>query len=116
MEAGDRILFANKAFSRLCGYSRPEEVIGQEASIIMAPGNHESLLEYARAALNREPSGEVCEFEGWGRDGFRIFLEASVASAEIGGKDCVVAILRDHTGRKQGESQRTAAVEPTLVS
>ena len=111
VEDGDQILFANKAFSRLCGYSGPEDVIGRSTTIIMAPGDHESLLEYARAARNGEPASELCEFEVRGRDGSRLFLEASVASAEIGGKDCVVAILQDHAGRKRGELQGTAAVE-----
>ncbi len=102
VEDGERILFANKPFSRLCGFAAPEDVIGQEASIIMAPGDHESLLEHARAARSGEPATQVCEFEVWGRDGSRLFLEASVASAEIGGKDCVVAVLRDHRGAKAG--------------
>ena len=47
VEDGDYILFANKAFSHLCGFNGPEEVIGREATMVMAPGAHESLLEHA---------------------------------------------------------------------
>ena len=116
VENGDQILFANKAFSRLCGYRGPEDIIGREATIILAQGMHESLLEYARTERNGERATELREFEVRRRDGSRLFLNASVASAEIGGNDCVVAILRDHPERKWGEFQRTVAVGGLLRS
>ncbi len=108
VEDGDQILYANQAFSRLYGYQGPEDVIGREAAIIMAPGAHQALLEHARAARNGQPAARR-GFEVRRTDATRMFLEASVASAEISGKDCVVAILRDQAERTGPKLQEAAS-------
>ena len=97
-----RFLNVNQAVLRAYGYSR-EELIGQEPSMLAAPGrvDIEATIEHFRRAVEGEPQ----RFEWWGRrkDGSIFPKEVVLTPARYFGQDVVIAVARDISDRVEAE-------------
>ncbi len=106
VEEDERIVFVNRAYVRLYGYDRPDELFGQHVSIVQAPADNERMLDFGRRRLAGEPVPEIYDFTGRRRDGTAIELEASVAIATIAERHVIVTVVRDVSERRRAETER----------
>jgi len=101
-QATGRYIEVNESFCRLYGYA-PREVVGRtslDLGIWKDEADRERLLQPLRS------SGTVRELElkTHARDGRPMVLSINAELVELGGKPCVVALLKDITERKQAEA------------
>ncbi len=106
VEEDERIVFVNRAYVRLYGYDRPEELIGRHVSIVQAPADNERMLDFGRRRLAGERVPEIYYFTGRRRDGSALEAEASVAIATIADRNVIVTVVRDVSERRRAETER----------
>ncbi|MBP1636916.1 MAG: hypothetical protein H6Q10_3490 [Acidobacteria bacterium] len=106
VEESERIVFVNRAYTRLYGYDRADELVGQHVSIVQDPADNERMLDFGRRRLAGEAVPELYYFTGRRRDGSTIDLEASVAMATIDERNVIVTIVRDVSERRRAETER----------
>jgi len=102
---GPRIVYVNRAFSRLTGYS-PEEVIGRSPRILQGPRTSRVCLDQIRRALVRwEPV--TVELVNYRKDGTEFVVENSImpVADERGWFTHWVSIQRDITERHRAEAE-----------
>lgn len=95
-----RVIHANAAFCQQYGY-RLEELIGMHATQLIRPDYHpvfEQFREEVRATGNFK--GETVDVR---KDGTSFDVEIRGAAIELGGKMCLLAVIRDVTQRKRAE-------------
>ena len=100
-----KILDANRAVSRLLGYSR-DELLGLTVGDIVPPDLHSTLSPVIRPESARP--GFLIETENLRQDGTRVPVEVANTIVNMGGKERVVAIVRDISGRKRAQEERQA--------
>lgn len=120
-EPGPRILYVNRAFTKITGY-QPEEVIGKTPRILQGPKTDQKELNRVRNALARwEPV--TVEVINYRKDGSEFWNELSlVPVANKGGfYTHWIAVQRDTTERKrveqalrQSEEQFRTLIENTI--
>jgi PAS domain S-box-containing protein len=97
-----RLLFVNEAFLRAYGYER-HEVIGQNLSMLAAPGNSpEVLAQITPTTLQGGWQGELLNRRKDGSE-FPVSLSTSVVRDEEGNPLALVGIARDITERRRAE-------------
>ncbi len=99
-----RILDANPAGCAIVGYSR-EEILGCDIGTLssgVSPYTLEHALEVNARLVEEGP--QTFEWHAKARDGHLLWLEVSVRCATLGGRQLVLAALRDITDRKQSEA------------
>ncbi len=111
VEEDDRIVFANRAMAELHGWTAPGELIGQHISALNSAQDNQRMVQYSRRRLRGEPAPDVYEFKGQRRDGSLVDMEASVATCELVGRACIVAIVRNITDRKRAQDALSASEE-----
>jgi PAS domain S-box-containing protein len=102
-DEGPRILYVNKAFTRMTGYSE-EEVLGKTPRILQGPDTDRTSLDKIRTALQKwKPI--VVELVNYRKDGTPFWEELSIVPVadETGWFTHWVSIQRDMTERKQAE-------------
>jgi PAS domain S-box-containing protein len=97
------ILNVNQAMLDMFGYSREElpSLTVEEVFGPIAPYSHEEAIRRIRLAVAKGP--QVFEWESKRRNGERFWAEVVLRSTRIDGKECVLAVGRDITARKQAE-------------
>jgi PAS domain S-box-containing protein len=105
VEQDEKIVFCNRAFARLFGCERPDELMWKHISTVQSPKDNERLLEFTRKRLRGEPTPSVYEFQGIRKDGSEVALEASVSIAAISGQHYIIGLFRDISERKQAEEE-----------
>lgn len=102
-EPGPRILYANRAFTEMTGYTEAE-VLGQTPRILQGPHTSREALDQIRRALENWQTVQV-ELINYRKDGseFWVELEISPVADEEGQYTYWVAIQRDITQRKRVE-------------
>jgi PAS domain S-box-containing protein len=103
--------FANSAVVRILGYTKAEELIGQDYRTIIAPEELDRLEGYRQARLRGEPVPSYYEFKGVKRDGSLLWLECLATQLMWDGKPAVMATFLDITDRKQTEVELLKAKE-----
>jgi len=108
-----RILDVNHRMCDLYGYTRKEalEVGFQNILFDGAPYDLEHALGYIRKAAAGHP--QTFEWKARHKSGRSFWVEVSIGSAELAGKSCVLAAVRDITERKRSEEVRERAEEQT---
>ncbi|GAP94821.1 PAS domain-containing hybrid sensor histidine kinase/response regulator [Leptolyngbya sp. NIES-2104] len=103
---GPRILYANRAFTRMTGYTL-EEVIGKTPRILQGPNTDRAILDRIRTALKQWQSVEV-EVLNYRKDGSEFWAELSIVpiANETGWYTHWIAIQREISDRKQAETER----------
>jgi two-component system sensor histidine kinase/response regulator len=102
---GPRIVYVNRAFSRLTGYS-PEEVMGRSPRILQGPRTSRAALDAIRRALTRwEPV--TVELVNYRKDGTEFVVENSImpVADERGWYTHWVSVQRDITARHRAEAE-----------
>ena len=113
VQEGERVVYANKAFACLYGYTGPEEVIGGPTSRFLTPDDYKRMREFGENRLQNESAPPVYEFKGVRKDGTVVEHEASVSTFTNGGKVYIITNLRDITARRAEEEALRAVVEGT---
>lgn len=98
-------LDANRKMCEMYGYT-PEELrclTVEDLSVGEPPYTNEVALEFMTKAANGEP--QLFEWRAKGKSGRVFWVEVNLQRALLGGKDRLVAIVRDITRRKQAEEK-----------
>ena len=103
VEHGERAVYVNDSYARLFGYERPEELLGEHVSNVVAPEDAGRLLGYGRRRLCGEAAPAAYEFKGRRKDGTLIDLEASISTYEVAGTTYITTAIRDISERKHAE-------------
>ncbi len=98
-----KITYLNKAFAKMCGYSR-EESIGKQIAFFHPEDQIQKLEAAVKATME---SGWTGELVGKRKDGeiFPIAVSSSRVTDDKGNTIALMASLRDITGRKKLEGQ-----------
>ncbi len=108
---GPTIVFANKAFSNLTGYT-PDEVIGKNPRLLQGPKTNRKTLDQMRASMERwKPfKAELLNYDKYGAEHW-----VEVAVNPVANKDGWythwVGFQRDVTDRKKMEHELRARIE-----
>lgn len=114
---GPRILYANKAFTRMTGYSL-EEILGKTPRILQGPKTDRAACKKIRTALNAWQPVRV-EIINYCKDGSEFWVELNIAPVtdETGWYTHWISIQRDITERKRAEeASRLQAERERLVA
>lgn len=103
-EPGPRILYANKAFTNMTGYTL-EEVLGKNPRILQGTKTDRVELKKVREALSRWESATV-EVINYRKDGSEFWVEFSVVPVadKTGWYTHWISVQRDITERKEAEA------------
>lgn len=117
VDASDRLVMVNPAFTRITGYAQ-DEIVGQPASRLNSGQHSEAFLQRMRAELHRDGhwSGEIWKVR---KDGEEILCktEANAVLDDNGQRELYVQVLSDITEQKRAEQElRYLANYDTLTS
>ncbi|WP_089719565.1 hybrid sensor histidine kinase/response regulator, partial [Candidatus Entotheonella palauensis] len=98
-------LFANPAFAVMCGAATPEDIIGQQMLVYIAPEELSRLAAYGEARLSGGTAPSRYEFQGRQLDGTPVWVEALVSMIEWEGKPTRLFTCIDITERRQTEDE-----------
>lgn len=110
----DRILDVNSKTCGMLGYSR-EELLSMPVSAVH-PGEMPALLAFARSVFERG-SGWTNELTCLTKPGLALPAEISASVIDMGGRTCLIALVRDISDRKRLEAaleQYTAHLEAVV--
>ncbi len=100
----DRIIrFVNRSMTRMFGYDSPDELIGRDYLIFIAPQAHARIEEYRLARLRGEPAPTQYEIEGIRQDGTIIWIQVLVSMVPWEGRPSLLATFLDITERRLAE-------------
>ena len=101
--SGPKIVYCNKAFSRLTGYAS-EEVLGKTPHILQGPETDQGTIDVIRAALDAWEPVDV-ELQNYKKDGTPYWVELSITpiADNSGWYTHWVSVQRDITERKEAE-------------
>ncbi len=105
------IQFANSAVTRIFGYTKTEEIIGQDYRVVLAQEEYERVEGYRQARLCGEPAPSHYECRGVRQDGSQLWFECVVTRLMWDGKPAVMSTFLDITDRKQTEVELREAKE-----
>jgi PAS domain S-box-containing protein len=99
------IRYANPALAAIFGYDGPDELVGREVWMLIAPHERERMEAYGRARLRGETVPPRYEFQGVRKDGSLIWLETLASVTTWEGAPAVLATFVDITERRRLEEQ-----------
>ncbi|MEE9122558.1 MAG: PAS domain S-box protein [Syntrophobacteria bacterium] len=106
MDDEGKISYWNPAAERMFDYT-PEEAIGQELQIFLAPGEfhdyHQRGFDDFKTTGDGAVVGKTAEFVALKKDGAQFPIEVSTSALNIKGEWHSVGIIRDISERKQAE-------------
>jgi PAS domain S-box-containing protein len=95
----------NAAAAQIFGY-RPDEVIGQDASVLLPAPAGEPFVDHLARSLRAGDSPLLArEVEGRRKDGSRFPLDLAVSEVQVDGRRLFTAIVRDITERKRAKEE-----------
>jgi len=103
------IRIANQAMADLFGYGRPDELIGQPGTILVAAPERERLLEYYQARLRGEHAPRRHTFEAVRKDGLSLWIESLVSIISWEQVPAVLVTFLDVTQRSRAEEAERQA-------
>ncbi|MFA5616818.1 MAG: PAS domain S-box protein, partial [Syntrophorhabdaceae bacterium] len=105
-----RVIFANKAFCDMHGYTL-EEVISRRYMDFVAPESRGDLAKIYEERITTGHAPEQYIYMGLRKDGGKFYTENKVKSVAYEGKEAVAGICRDVTERVELEKHRLKLVE-----
>ncbi len=103
--SGSTIVYVNTVTAKLCGYNKPEEIIGKDALGFISQRYREQFRERIRSRLGGEPQPERFDHEIVRRDDSIVQVETTASLINYGGNPAVLFVGRDMTERKRFESK-----------
>lgn len=101
-ETGE-ILDVNSRYCDLTGYTH-DELVGADIGLVMTDDpEHSEAAAKARIEAARDEGPQLFEWPGERKGGERFEAEINLAIVELEGDECVLASVRDITGRKRNE-------------
>lgn len=101
----DRVLFANKAFLKMFGYAKPEELAGVALLSLISPVYHGPLLRHLREISRRFHRPRIFEIKGLKKDGTDFDIEVGSLPTTYEGRKVFQTHVRDITEKKRLEEQ-----------
>jgi len=101
-----KILDVNERIKNIYGY-KPEEVMGIDVEVISSgepPYTQQAWLKFIRSATEGKP--QLFEWMAKSKDSRLFWVEINLKRAVIGGKDRLLAVVRDINQRKSAEEER----------
>lgn len=106
-----KIIYVNKAYCRIFGYTK-EELLGENLLIVVAPEDKEHIRSRTRRLIAKKKVPDHFVFKCMKKDGTPIFIEVSSSYVfRYKGKPTIHAILRDVTERVRMEQALQASEE-----
>jgi PAS domain S-box-containing protein len=108
VDVAGRIALVNRATEDLLGYRR-DELLGRSFAVLVSARQHEAAIDVLTASLDSLPSPaakRTVEVVAQRKDGADVPVEVSLNALETGGRQLVVAAVRDVSIRKQLEQER----------
>ncbi len=99
------IVYVNTVTAKLCGYDKPEEIIGKDALGFISQRYREQFRERIKSRLEGEPQPRRFDHEIVRKDGSIIQVETTASLINYGGNPAVLFVGRDLTERKRFESK-----------
>ncbi len=101
-----RVLFTNAAFAEMIGRI-PDEVIGGDFRMLIAPEDRSTIEDLHRRRLLGEPVPREYEIRLIHKDGeTRVIVNVSVGMAHYQGKPAAIGTVKNVTERRQAEKER----------
>lgn len=100
VELDERIVYVNHSYASLLGYQQPQDLIGENVSLVMSAEDVTRMLEYGRGRLAGKLVPTAYDFKGKRKDGVLLDLEASVSTHTVDNKTYITTAVRDITDRK----------------
>lgn len=105
LHSRDQIIFANTAFIRMFGYSKPEELAGVPLLSLIHPIYHPALLRHLREIGRRFYRPRFFKIQGLKKDGTVFDIEVGSMPSRYEGKLLFQTHVRDITEKKRLEEQ-----------
>lgn len=112
------IVLVNREVERLLGYSR-EQLLGRSVEILIPTDiaeTHATLRQTFQQSSQRRAMGRGLELAARRADGSTFPVEISLAPAVVGGRDLVIASLRDVTASREANQELSAARQRVLLA
>lgn len=106
-KAGIHIL-VNPAYLALFGYTHSKELIGKPILDLIAPTQHEQIIQNVRDRSTGKAAPAFYETRGLRKDGSQFDMDIQVSTYQSGDDMLTLVILRDITERKQIELHQIA--------
>lgn len=103
------ILTSNQAMAEMFGYDRPDELIGQSGTILVAPTERERLQRYYQARLRGEHAPRRHTMQAVRRDGSLLWIESLVSIISWEAGRAVLVTVLDVTQRSRAEEAERRA-------
>ncbi|TAK35777.1 MAG: PAS domain-containing sensor histidine kinase [Chloroflexota bacterium] len=102
-----KIIDVNKKMVEMYGYPAEEarRLTVEDLSAGVAPYTQEEVLKWLAKTVDDGP--QVFEWLAKDRAGRLFWVEVNIKLATIGGRECLLAVVRDITERKQAEQERS---------
>jgi two-component system phosphate regulon sensor histidine kinase PhoR len=97
------IRFASPSMARMFGYGSPDELVGRDYRILIAPEEHARIDGYRAARLRGETAPTRYEMRGVAKDGAELRVEVLVSVLPWEGRPAVLGTFLDITERKGAE-------------
>lgn len=114
----ERIVYWNPAAEKIFGY-KEKEIIGAKVSETIVPTHVISkdlkFISKLGQGENKKKTGEILEFPALRKDGTEFPMEISMASLQLEGKRCIVAIARDITDRIKAEENLSSVMDQLVL-
>jgi two-component system cell cycle sensor histidine kinase/response regulator CckA len=102
-----RLVFANPAYCSMMGASQSGALLGASCLDQVAPECHEAFTERTRVGQETGEAGPSIELELVRQDGSRIPVDSTAVPVRYKGKTSHLVFVRDITGRKRREQERS---------
>jgi len=93
------LVYANKRFAEIFGYSSPNQLIGKEIYSLVHPGDYAKVRESIQRCFEDKGSLTYCEFTALKRDGTEVEVGAQGNLMEYGGRPTMGGVLVDLRSR-----------------
>jgi PAS domain S-box-containing protein len=97
------IAFANAPMARIFGYASPDDLVGGDYLILIAPEERARIEGYRAARLRGEPAPTRYEAEGVAKDGTPLWVEILVSVIPWNGQPAILGTFLDITERKRAQ-------------
>ena len=112
------IVLVNREVERLLGYSR-DQLLGRSVEILIPTDiaeTHATHRETFQQSSQRRAMGRGLDLAARRADGSTFPVEISLAPAVVGGRDLVIASLRDVTASREANQELSAARQRVLLA